>query len=204
MPPHRRRDFAVAVGCLGSAGVRASAGAPAPPRGGTRSRALERETWAPPESSTSGRTGPFRVRASPGQRRMAQQAHDRPGCSRWCRFLERRRADGAQHLLQGDAAVDSVPSPTCANRLKRQCRRAPCTPARNGGTPRHRPGSAPCSFPVRGARTRRRSSGMPGRRPQGATARARRRSRAAARGFGRSSRRRRRSRGSGGCIASAP
>jgi hypothetical protein len=174
MPPHRGRDFAVAVGCLGSAGVRASAGARTPSRRDALTRPGARDLGAAggvdkrPHGTVS-RAGLSRAEAyGPASPRS-------PGCSRWCRSLERRRAAGAQRL-QGDAAVDSVPSPTCANLLKRQCRRAPCTPARSGGTPRHRPGSAPCSFPVRGARTRRRSSGMPGRRPQGATARARRRS----------------------------
>ncbi len=112
MPPHRRRDFAVAVGCLGSAGVRASAGAPAPPRGGTRSPALERETWAPQESSTSGRTGPFRVRASPGQRRMAQQAHDRPGAP-----AAAGPSSGGAQMARSTCFKATRPSTQCRHRL---------------------------------------------------------------------------------------
>jgi hypothetical protein len=101
---------------------------PHPLAAGARSRAPGPETWAPPASSTSGRTGPS---SGAGLCRAQAGWSSKPTIVRVlprCRSLVRRRADGAQHLLQGEAAVDSARSPlrqaAAGRRVRSQSRAA--------------------------------------------------------------------------------
>jgi hypothetical protein len=76
MPPHRWGDYAVAVGCLGSARVRTSTGPSHPSLRDAPTRP-ERETWAPPTSSTRGRSEP-----EDGETLAELMGADEPGYSR--------------------------------------------------------------------------------------------------------------------------